>query len=123
MPVEDSKKKDSSLVLARGVADCLQKRGAAEVVLLDFSGRKEQVADYFVIASGGSALQIGSLCEFVLEHIKGFLGRTPPFSEGLSQCRWSILDYVDVVVHLFQQELRLYYDLESLWGDAVRIEI
>ena len=93
---------------------------ATSVVLLDVS-RISPVTDYFIIATGSSARQMRTVCEDVAE-----LGKSssfPPLStSGTDGEHWMLVDFVDVVIHVFSQEARQYYDLEALWGDAVKID-
>ena len=77
------------------------------------------ITDVFVIASGTSRRHILTLAEVVEERLKG-LGRRPLRTEGLEDATWVLLDYGDLVVHLFDEPTRRYYDLERLWSDAPR---
>jgi len=79
------------------------------------------ITDVFVIASGTSRRHILTLAEVVEERLKG-LGRRPLRSEGLEDATWALLDYGDLVIHLFDEPTRRYYDLERLWGDAPRTD-
>ena len=94
----------------------LEEHKALDVVVLDLR-RISDVADFFVIATGSSDVHVRSLAESVLEAIKG-AGRAPHHVEGVSAGRWALLDFVDVVIHLFHPTLRQYYQLERLWSDA-----
>jgi ribosome-associated protein len=79
------------------------------------------ITDVFVIASGTSRRHILTLAEVVEEGLKG-LGRRLLRSEGLEDATWALLDYGDLVIHLFDEPTRRYYDLERLWGDAPRTD-
>jgi ribosome-associated protein len=79
------------------------------------------ITDVFVIASGISRRHIVTLAEAVEERLKG-LGRRPLRSEGLDDATWVLLDYGDIVVHVFDEATRRYYDLERLWSDAPRTD-
>ncbi len=79
------------------------------------------ITDVFLIASGTSRRHILTLAEAVEERLKG-LGRRPLRSEGLEDATWVLLDYGDLVIHLFDEPTRRYYDLERLWGDAPRTD-
>ena len=76
------------------------------------------MADYFVIATGDSDLQIKAIVDGIEMRIKEQCGERPWHIEGREHRQWVLLDYVDLVVHIFDQERRLFYDLERLWGDA-----
>ena len=90
------------------------------MVLLDVSGLLV-ITDLFVIASGTSRRHVLTLADEVEERL-GILGRRPLRREGLEHASWVLLDYGDVVVHLFDEPTRRYYDLERLWVDAPRTE-
>ena len=78
------------------------------------------ITDVFVIASGASRRQVLSLAEEAELRLKA-IGRRPLRREGVEDARWVLLDYGDVVIHLFDLETRAYYELERLWGNAPRI--
>lgn len=80
------------------------------------------VTDVFVIASGTSNRHVRSLADDVEAHLKATLERRPLRREGREHSRWVLLDYGDMVVHVFDQETRDYYQLERLWADAPVIE-
>lgn len=95
----------------REIVAALADRKAVDPIVLDLRGLSE-ATDYFVIASGTSDAHVRGMAEHLMEQ------RHPHHVEGLAQGRWVLLDYVDVVVHLFHPELREFYQLERLWGDA-----
>lgn len=91
---------------------------ALDVVVMDLRGISGEV-DYFVICTGGSDLQIRAITEAVVQDLKEQAGERPLHREGVpGSSGWIVLDYFDLVVHVFNPELRSYYDLERLWGDA-----
>jgi ribosome-associated protein len=95
---------------------------AVEIMVLDLR-RFTSATDYFVVASGTSDTHVRALGERVLEQLAAG-DRKPHHTEGLSEGRWVLLDYVDFVVHVFHPTLREFYQLERLWGEApmARIE-
>ena len=93
---------------------------AEGVAILDVHGLIV-ITDYFVIASGETERQVRTIVEEVEKALRD-LGRKPVRREGETEGRWVLLDYVDVVVHVFAEEEREYYDLERLWRDAPRVE-
>jgi ribosome-associated protein len=95
----------------RQVIAALEDRKAVDPVVLDLRGLSE-ATDYFVIASGTSDAHVRGMAEHLMQRLH------PHHVEGLTSGRWVLLDYVDVVVHLFHPELREFYQLERLWGDA-----
>ena len=95
----------------RYIAAALADRKAVDPVVLDLRGLSE-ATDYFVIASGTSDAHVRGMAEHLMTKL------APHHVEGLTPGRWVLLDYVDVVVHLFHPELRDFYQLERLWADA-----
>ena len=107
-----------SLALARDAARLTLTKRAEDVLVLDLSGF-EAVCDCFVIATGSSEVQVKAIADAVEEGMAK-LGRKPWHVEGYEARRWILLDYVDVVVHVFHARAREYYLLERLWGDVRR---
>jgi len=100
----------------RLVTEALVDRKALEPVVLDLRGLTA-ATDYFVIASGTSDAHVRGMAEHLMTALAP-RGIEPHHVEGLPQGRWVLLDYVDFVVHVFHPELREFYQLERLWGDA-----
>jgi len=98
------------------VVDALMDRKAVDPVVLDLRGLCS-ATDYFVIVSGTSDAHVRGMAEHVMTALAP-TGVEPHHVEGLAQGRWVLLDYVDFVVHVFHPELREFYQLERLWGDA-----
>lgn len=106
-------------MLAAEAAKILSHTRCYEVMVLDVS-RQSDVTDYFVIASGTSPRQMRTACDDVEEMAKE-RGYKVVSRAGYEGDTWILADFVDMVVHIFSQDARFYYDLESLWGDAPRI--
>ncbi len=102
--------------LARKVAQFALTKKASDVVIADLR-KISSVADYFVICSAGSDTQVKAIADAVITGMQR-VGHAVWHNEGYSHLNWVLLDYVDVVVHIFQREIRSYYNLERLWGDA-----
>lgn len=115
-------KEVSSYDLCQAVIKGMHEKKAQEVVVLDLQNVKNAVADFFVISTGTSDTHINAIAESVLEEVKKTVNTEGTHSEGMTNREWILIDYLDVVVHIFNKEKRAYYDLEGLWGDAVRIE-
>ncbi|UCG80230.1 MAG: ribosome silencing factor [Desulfobacterales bacterium] len=94
---------------------------AFDVVVLDLHGLAS-FADTFIICSGRSHRQVSAIAEFVEENLKA-KGIKPLGIEGLREGHWVLMDYGDVVIHVFFEPIRTFYDLEGLWSDARRIEV
>ena len=102
-------------------ARLLEETKGEDIVALDLTG-VSSVADYFIIATGSSEPHVHALGEAVVEGLRKE-GVKPWHTEGADTRRWVLLDYVDVVVHVFHPEAREYYRLESLWADAPRVPL
>jgi len=114
-------KEDSSLykpdILVQQIADLLDDKKAENVVVLDIS-RLTVLADYFVIASGRSELHVDAL----YDELNKSLSQKNIFPKHIDKGkRWIVLDYGDIIVHIFHHEERSFYNLERLWADAERI--
>ncbi len=107
----------ATALAAAAVDACLSKKGR-DVTVMDLR-TVSGVADFFVICTGDSDVQIKALAESIKDAIKSHLGEKPWHSEGYDHLQWVLLDYVDVVAHVFNEERRAFYDLERLWGDAI----
>jgi ribosome-associated protein len=107
--------------LAERCARVLYERKAEDVRVLDLR-KLAGVADFFVIATGVSNTHVRALADHLEEEMKE-VGTRPWHVEGYEAERWILLDYVSVVVHVFQPRTREYYMLERLWGDADKVEI
>ena len=105
-----------AIAAARAAAD----KQAGEIVILDVR-ELIVITDYFVIASAGTKRQIRTVIEAIEDAVRA-MGEKPIRREGEQEGGWWLLDYVDVVVHVFGLEERDYYDLERLWRDAPRVE-
>ncbi|HXC52691.1 MAG TPA: ribosome silencing factor [Candidatus Limnocylindrales bacterium] len=103
--------------LATAAADLAADGKAFDIIVLDL-GEVSSVADYFVLASGHSHIQVESVCDRIVEGIQERLAARPISVEGLENAQWALLDYGSVVVHVFQENVREIYDLERLWSHA-----
>ncbi len=97
----------------------LDKKGEG-VVSLDLKKIDEAVADYFVLCEAQSNIQMKAIADNIIEEVQKECGERPYHKEYGDS--WTLVDYVNVVVHIFQHEQRLFYNLESLWEDAPRVE-
>jgi ribosome-associated protein len=111
----------NSLDLARAAAVAADDKGGRDVVVLDVS-KILTIADAFVIVSAGNTRLVGAIAEEVEEQLAVLHDVRPAAVEGLDARRWVLLDYGDIIVHVFLDEERTYYRLERLYGDAPRIE-
>ena len=109
--------KNLALAVCKALAD---KRGKNIIAL--YVREKTDLCDYFVIASGSNAPQIRAMGERVEELVERELGVVPTRTEGVRDGRWAVVDYGDVIVHIFNDETRLFYHLERLWADGANLQ-
>jgi ribosome-associated protein len=113
-PPDAEESREAAVAAARAAAA----KQAEHITILDVHGLIV-ITDYFVICSGATERQVRTIVEEIEKALRD-LGRKPVRREGESERRWVLLDYVDLVVHVFTEQEREYYDLERLWGDAPR---
>lgn len=104
------------------VEGILEKKGS-DIVSMDLRNVKHAVTDYFIICHAESTTQVGAIARSVEEEIYKATGEDPWHKEGFQNAEWILLDYVNVVVHIFQKEKRDFYAVESLWADAEILKI
>ncbi|MEM5565257.1 ribosome silencing factor [Psychroserpens sp. AS72] len=107
-----------STVIA-GIEDVKGKK----ITILDLREIENTVCDYFVICEGTSNTQVNAIVNSIQRKVSKELKDNPWYVEGNDNAEWVLLDYVNVVVHVFQKHIREYYDIESLWGDAKTTQI
>ena len=111
---------DEAKSFAIAAANIANERHCSDIVILDLRGISP-ATDYFVIATGTSDRQMRTVADEICQEAKK-QGQKRFGLAGYEQARWILLDFIDVVVHIFDREYRDYYDLELLWGDAKRID-
>ncbi len=111
----------TSKQLALAVSKALADKRGKDIIRL-YVREKTDLYDYFVIASGSNAPQIRAMGERVEELVEKELGLVPTRTEGVRDGRWAVVDYGDVIVHIFNDETRLFYHLERLWTDGGNME-
>ena len=106
--------------LTNEICKILSSKKAHDIVKI-YVAEKTVLADYFVICGGSSTSQVKALCEYVDEGMSK-LGVEVKRRDGESEGRWAVMDFGDCIVHIFNDETRLFYHLERLWGDESTIE-
>ena len=109
-------KKNSPLELARMAGRLALEKKGFDVRILKLK-ELSSVCDYFLIVSGEADLHVKAIAESVVEGLKK-AGERPMHVEGMTEGNWVLLDYIDVIVHVFKEPTRQFYSLERLWGDA-----
>ncbi|MBF9252275.1 ribosome silencing factor [Pontibacter sp. 172403-2] len=116
--MKETKVEANSDILAELVVKGMQERKAFDIVVINLKSLKNAVSDYFVIASANSDTQLDAIATSVEEEVFKAVRQNPWQSEGRTNNEWVLLDYVDVVAHIFLKDKRAFYALEELWGDA-----
>lgn len=121
-PVETRMPDDSrGFALAERAAWHLLEKKGEDLLVLDLRGRSD-VCDFYVICTGNSDNQVTALAKHVYNALAA-AGVKAKGVEGMNDGRWALLDFFDVVVHVFKNDARTYFNLERLWGDAARLEV
>ena len=118
-----SKTQSASSMLAGIIIKGLQEKKGLEIVSIDLKNLKNAISDYFIVCHGTSRPHVEALADSVQQEVKLAVGANPWHAEGFENSEWILLDFVDVVVHIFQEPRRRFYNLESLWADAEVTEI
>jgi ribosome-associated protein len=116
--MKETKIEANSDILAELVVKGMQEKKATDIVVINLKSLKNAVSDYFVIASANSDTQLDAIASSVEEEVFKAIRQNPWQSEGRTNNEWVLLDYVDVVAHIFLRDKREFYALEELWGDA-----
>ena len=116
-------KKDANELLADAIVEGILEVKGKNISILNLKGIHNRVCDYFIICQADSNTQVNAIAGSVEEMVKKLTGERPYRKEGFENSEWILVDYVTVVVHIFQSQMRNYYNLESLWADAEIREI
>ena len=108
--------------MIRTVCNATLERKSLAIKILNLEGRLSY-CDYFILCNGKAARQVRAIAENVLQVLKKEHGRLPLGVEGRGTDQWVIVDYGDVILHVFQPEMRSYYDLDGLWADAPTLSL
>lgn len=109
--------------LCEAIIRGMQEKKASDILVMDLRKVKNAVADFFILCSGNSDKQLDAIAGSVDEEVFKALKENPWHVEGKNNKEWMLLDYIDVVVHIFKKDRRAFYALEKLWGDAELTEI
>lgn len=113
-----TKKNASSDQLIAEIIKGIEQVKGNEITILDLRDIENTVCEYFVICEGSSNTQVNAISGSVQKTVSKSLKDKPWHVEGEGNAEWVLIDYVNVVVHIFQKQVREFYDIESLWGDA-----
>jgi ribosome-associated protein len=108
--------------LFKATIQAIQQKKGENIVSLDLRKIPEAVSDYFIICTAGSNTQVKAIAEYVEEEVRKICGEIPYKHEGQQAAQWILIDYVNIVVHIMQEEPRSFYRLEEMWSDAPLLE-
>jgi ribosome-associated protein len=111
--------KDDAKNILKQVVIAMQDKKAKNIVSLDLSKIKDSVSEYFVICQAPSTTQVDAIYKNVVDEVMENCDIKPFHREGYGNSEWILIDYFDVVVHIFIDDIRAYYKIEDLWADAV----
>ncbi len=112
------KKLSESEKLAKVIIEGILNKKGKDVVRLKLTELPNAVTDYFILCHGNSDTQVKAIADSVIDETLKDSGAKPWHKEGFENAEWILLDYVDVVVHIFKEDTRAFYNLEKLWADA-----
>lgn len=118
-----SKSKSSKNELLNQIVQGIEDVKGIEINIMDLTNLANTVCGYFVICTGTSNTHVNAILNSVRKNVSKKLKEKPFSIEGVENQEWVLMDYVDIVVHIFQKEIREYYDIENLWGDAKIINV
>lgn len=115
--VKSSTKKQTNGLLD-SIIDGMQEKKAKNITILDLNKIENRIADFFVICDADSTTHVNAIADSIEEVVLKQTGEKPYHSEGQQNSEWILIDYINIVVHVFMRETREYYNIEGLWGDA-----
>lgn len=110
---------DETEKLVKTIIEALQDKKGKNIVSINISSIEGTICDYFIVCHGDSTTQVDALANSVEKMVKEVMGEKPRHVEGMENSMWVLLDYADVVVHVFLNEQRDFYKLEDLWADGI----
>lgn len=115
----NKKQQSESEELAHIIVEGIQEKKGQDIVSINMTEIPNSVCNYFIICHGNSKVQVEAIADSVEEFVRNSNNEKAWQKEGFENAEWILLDYVDVVVHIFQKNVRSFYNLEELWADAV----
>lgn len=119
----DKQQAKATKALVDAVVAGIQEKKGKNITVLDMTGIENTITSYFVICDGDSNVHVDTIADSVEDYVRKKLDDKPLHIEGKSNAEWVLVDYMDVVVHVFQRPVRAFYNLEGLWADAGRKDL
>ncbi|MEC7548784.1 MAG: ribosome silencing factor [Bacteroidota bacterium] len=116
-------KNENSKALLNEIIKGIEEMKGQDINKIDLREIENSPCEYFVICSGNSNTQVSSIVNSVRKSVSKILKEKPLHIEGLRIAEWVLIDYVNIVVHVFQKKTREFYNIEELWGDAINTPI
>lgn len=113
----------SSTELVEAVVDGIQEKKGTNIAILDMRKIDGSICQHYVICDGDSTTHVSAVADSIQEYVREKLGDRALSIEGKQNAEWVLVDFVDVIVHVFQRDIRGFYNLEELWADAKRTDI
>ena len=117
------RKKSPKEILTEAIVDAMLEKKAKNPVIMDFTKLNSSICDAFILCHGNSRTQVEAIADSIIYGVKTKTGLNPWHKEGLENSEWILIDYSDIVVHIFQDSKRIFYNLEQLWADAEISEV
>jgi ribosome-associated protein len=117
------KKTQSPLTLHDVIIESIQDKKGEEIVSLDLRNVHDAACDFFIVCHASVGVQVKTIADHIIDNVKEKTGQTPFHKEGFANLEWVLIDYVDIVVHVFVKHKREFYQLEELWDDATKVKV
>jgi ribosome-associated protein len=104
------------------IIEAIRSKKGESITLLDLAHLNTSICSNFIIAHAESTVQVRSIQDAIIDQVKEKAGKKPYHAEGFENSQWILLDYGDIIVHIFQKPYRFFYNLEELWADGKRID-
>lgn len=111
--------KNKNTQLHQLIIDSIDDKKAENITSIDLTNITEAISDYFVICEANNKPQVRAIAEHLVHRLKTEMNELPVHKEGLNNLEWVLIDYFDVVVHIFYKETREFYNIEELWSDGI----
>ena len=116
-----NKQKKEAKILAEIAVKAIQSKKGRQITMIDSDGAERSLFEYYVLCTANSPSHVDALADETERQIKEITGISPRRVEGLQNCQWVLLDYFDVVIHIFLAETREFYNIEAMWKDVKQV--